>query len=303
MANMKKFHTFMAQFMPILLRQKYQEDQVRMWLEKSLAEYEAYGKTQEETQNRSLQNAIIEALVKSGLKGAEDLDRPLLGGIERLGEAGVGEAYPELRLPTPQTSYEESIKPYQDLASDYVSSQMGKRLPEAKAIMNSIKLRGSSSLDEWVKDVMKSQQEKKAMDVRGQELGEKKKSRELAEKTLGQREKEYETETKGGRKKSDLTKDLTKLRENRWKAIEDIEAMDEEIDEKEYKALRSKIFNMNTEIKSLKKKTGSDPDESYAKAAKELKEKGYSKADLFEDQIKRLIDEKGLSIWILLEYF
>jgi hypothetical protein len=302
--KLKRTMAVLNQLIPMLYQRKMQEEQVRRWLEKSLAEYEAWGKQQETVQNRSLQNAITEMIVKLGLEGAQDLDRPVLGGLERLEEAGVGEAYPELRLPTPRTSYEEAVIPYQDLAKSLVESKEGMRLPEAQAIINAIRLKGSDFLDEWVKDVVKTQQAEKERGIRAGELKEKEKSRQLSEKELAQREKEFKGETGKGKKKTDLEKDLDNLSEDRWTAIEDIEDLDPEIDEEKYKTLKSKILNLNTKIKSLKEKVGSDPDKRHAAAAKELKQKGYTENDILSDpDVKAEIENAGLSVWILLEYF
>jgi len=304
MPNTRRFHTFMTKFVPMLLQQKFQEEQVKRWLEKSLQEYEAYGKQQEEVQNRALMNTIIELFVKQGMKGAEDLDLPLLGGLERLKQTGVGEAYPELRLPTPTTTYEEATKPFQELASQYVASQEGVRMPEAQAIINAIRLKGSDFLTDWVKEVAETKQKEAEREVRKGELTETEESRKLREKELTQRKKEYVAGEKGEKKTSELADDLEELSNERWEAISDIADLDPDIDEDKYKTIKSKILNLNDKIKSLKGKLKSDPDKRHAEAAKEIKKQGYSKEDIFKDEgLMRWIDENGLSPWILLEYF
>jgi len=102
--------------LPYIMRQRMQEQ----YLESSSAQYEKlaklkdelYRRSQLDIQNKASEHRIKGEMVRAGIIGVKDVDRPLLELIERLGVAGVTGP----GIPTPKPGLlEEKKRPYGDI--------------------------------------------------------------------------------------------------------------------------------------------------------------------------------------------
>jgi len=285
MASSKAIRNIMA-LMPYLMRERINQRQMEGWLQNKLKEYEAWAQTQGQMQNQSLQNALVEALFKSGITGAEDLDRPMLGAIERIKQGGIGDIAPGLRLPEPQVSYGEATKPYEDLAVDILGAKQGTRYPEAMAIINATRLKGTDFAKELLDDIAKMKKEKGEMEIREKEHEESVEGRGLRERELGVRRGELAAETSGDKTKTQLAKDVERWQKELESYVDEFSGIGKNITYKmkpeQKRGIEVKIRRVRKQIKDAEGKLGKKilPDKSdedqLARIAKGEAEKGHT---------------------------
>lgn len=295
--DLRKFNEFMMKFAPMLMKQKmsldYERERNRMWLERTLEEYAAWAETQGKIGEANFIRNNKERLADLTAKGLKGIDRPELLFQPRLEEAGI-------ELPfEPTVSHEEAIEPTQVLMGDTAKLYPGISPEEIEAIVRGVPLKGSDSMQKILESVVKARKEEAERGLTARKVT-------VEEKKLPIREAELKAG--GVPKRSALENKLDSKLKERWGIIEKLAKAETEeewgISTKATQVLKNRIEQLNKSIRSLKEKTGTDPDERHAKGAEFLKSKGYSKKDLLEDErVMSWITENKLTVWILLEYF
>ena len=286
----------------MLVQQKWDKDRVQRWLEKSLKEYEQYAKNQEAAQRRGMQMSVYKSMLKPEL--FKDQPYQAQKYIEYLKRSLPPEYTGELPM---QEGFQDVMGGAEQAAKRAIIA-MQNSMPVSEADVEAlVKAFGYKVPTENIKQILKGQAGKTATSLSVMGLMEKKKSRELGEKTLKQRAAEYEFEKKGKGPKDQkaLVSLLEKKRNNRWTIIGKLEKVDvENISGTKASTLISQLASITKDIKRLKGKLDVDPDEGYAELAEALKARGFKKEDLMSnaDLIKKL-KSQNYSPWLLLEYF
>lgn len=303
MANGREFGRLMNRVLPYLLEEEMQRKQVQRWLEKQLIEYLAWGQQQQQLQKSGYNYDVLSQILKAVIGGTKGLARP---GLEATTRArGLGIPLPQgIRELSPE-EITRTLTPYGETMTGLTKGLEPEALPYSEEIITAAtRLLGPKATSEWIDRREKGISERKKAELREREAKAQEETTKLGWAELGERKK-------GEEKKPDVEKRLNSLREKRWNAIINLSKLGDKMDEdvifsedKQIKTLRSKILSMNNDIKGLKKKLGDDPDKRHAAAAKQIKQQGYSRKDLFEnEQLKSWIEENELSVWVLLEYF
>ena len=259
MPDLSRFNAFMNQFMPMLLRQQFEEERVKRYLEKSLTEYAEFGRIRKEEQEREMANKIMLQLIESGQKGTEKLDRPLLALLMRMGDLGIThEALPAVT----EEQYAEAISPFQQMGAVLTGLQEKKEYPSPDQIASAVRVYGTDKVNAWLKEFEKKkiEEEKLAVQRESQEIQEGR--TELGWAELRQREKEFEEEKKGV-KPSDKDKkhlDLLTKKEGiiKGQLSELGEAWKDEIDEKKKESLEKQLVEVLEQKMSLVEKMMKD---------------------------------------------
>lgn len=312
MADLRKFHKFMAEFVPMLVKQKQEEERVRRWLEKSLKEYEAYGAQQSKLAEQGFQYDVLLQLLKSAAKGTEASDRPGLELLRRLQTMGAAEKYPGLPTITGE-QYETTMKPYGDLGAALASAVKEAAYPEEETAIAATRLKGLDFLKEYHDLLEKVTTGKEQMEMRGRELEEKTAGRELAEKELGVRKEELEVEKgkqKGKKTPKELKKELNTKVKERNSFIEKYfkgpygSTMEEKIKKVQDPFLLAQVERLTEDINKLREQTGFKIPEKYREIVSYLKSKGCTIERLLKDEaLQADIKSLGFSVFRILDYY
>ena len=304
--DMKKFNKFMMKFAPMLMQMKMRERGYEAWgetqrrtihesLKADLQRYAALEMKAGRERNAAFALKYADKIVGAIEKSLEGMDRPGLLMPQRVKEAGIPAPPFE-----PTVSHEEAIDPYQVLMEDIEKLYGGEVGPEKKdVIARTVGLKGSDFMQKIIEDVAKARRAEEGMKLQARKVT-------VEEKKIPIREAELKAG--GVPKKSALENKLDSKLKERWGIIEKLAKAETEeewgVSTKATQVLKNRIEQLSKSIRSLKEKTGTDPDERHAKGARFLKSKGYSKKDLLENErVKSWINEAKLTVWILLEYF
>lgn len=85
--DMKKFNTMMNEFLPLLIKDMMEKQDIERRLQAQLKGYEGYSKSQIEVQGNALQNALIEKLFGGAVTGSADTAYGPMGGLSNIMEA------------------------------------------------------------------------------------------------------------------------------------------------------------------------------------------------------------------------
>lgn len=255
MPEQSQFDVFMNQFLPMLLRQQFEEKRVKRYLDKSMKEYAEWGRVREEGKEADMIRNILLQLVESAQAGTEGMDKQLLAVLMQLGEAGV--THPSLPTVTPE-AYGQAVSPYGEMGATLMGRLEEKEYLTPEEIANATRIYGTESVNKWTKELEKKKIEEEKLVVQrgGQQIQRDKLA--LEKKKFGLKREEFDIEgvtTKASKRDKALLDALSKkegILVDQLKEQEDPESL--EIDETKAKGLRSQIATVRKQKMSLLKK-------------------------------------------------
>lgn len=258
MPDLTQFNEFMTQFLPMILRQQFDEARVKRYLDKSMKEYAEWGRVREEGKQADMVRNMMLQLIETGQKGVEGLDRPLLALLMRLGETDIThEALPTVT----QEAYGQATAPFGETGAMLTERLSGKQYPSSEEIANATRIFGSEKVDKWLKELEKKKIEEEKLVVQrgGQQIQRDKLA--LEEKKFGLKREEFDIEgvtTKASKRDKALLNALTKKEGILVDQLKEEENPSDpsvwEIDEVKVKGLKSRIATVRKQKMSLLKK-------------------------------------------------
>lgn len=258
MGDLTKLNEFMRQFLPLLLREQFDEKRVQRYLEKTLAEQEHWGGIRETGAQADQVRKIIMQLIETAQSGTKGMDEQLLAVLMRLGEAGVTDP----ALPTvSRERYGQAITPYADIGSKFAGLLEDKQYPSADDFSLATRVLGTEKVTEFQDRFEKKrlEEDKLVLQKSGQDIQRDK----LTLEQRKQKKKEEEVAAGGtGKEAADRDKALYATLDKREKVLKDqleeaenpSDPMTLEIDETKVRGLKSQIDKVRKQKMSLLKR-------------------------------------------------
>jgi hypothetical protein len=270
MADLSRIMKTVNQYMPMLvqylLQNQQTREQARMWLEKSLREYQAYGEEQRKTAAQQSSQDLIKALLNPDFFKGQSL--PGLSMLEY-----AAKYFPSILAKTGTTyTRGEGVPQMEDALSALAQisrlRQAGEPIPEelARSVASFF---GPGVLGENVADIVKQKEGAAQRAVKGRELDIEEKRIPLLEREVGAREAEIGLEKAGGKTAKELKKDKEKLMDDRDTQVQKlfgvgVSTLAGQLSADQAAVIMAKIDKIDRTLKGLEKKVGEKllPDQS-----------------------------------------
>jgi len=251
---------FLKQMLPFLVQEQYKykyiDYQTKKWLEKSLTEYEAYGKVQEEAQNRAAMNAIfgdVSDVLKPAVKG---MPFPGMEFIKRGKQYGLPMG--DLTVP-PEEEKQDLLANYQQAAMPLIMARMTEKQPSEEDVARALNTFGFATVETLIGDFAGDMLKKVEQGLRAREIS-------VSEELVPTRKYEAETarakvdiEKKGGQTAKEIQAEIRKLSNDRDTQVQKYTGIGSPtgiIWDEQAAVIAAKIGKIDRRLKEIEKLTG-----------------------------------------------
>ncbi|HEC60736.1 hypothetical protein LCGC14_0461030 [marine sediment metagenome] len=282
---------FLKQMLPFLVQEQYKykyiDYQTKAWLEKSMKEYEAYGKIQSDLQKQSAMNAIfgdVSDVMKGGVKG-----RPFPGMefIKRGQQFGLPMG--ELNIP-PEEEQQELLAGYQQAAMPLVMARMSGKKPSEEDVATALNMFGFDTVETLIGDFAGDMLKRVEQGLRAREVS-------VQEQLIPTRKFEAETsrakvdiEKKGGQTAKEIQAEIRKLSNDRDTQVAKYTGIGSPtgiIFDNQARVIAAKIGKIDRRLKEIEQMTGRQilpREEDYATFEKMARENVAAGRDIDWEQ-------------------
>ncbi len=282
---------FLRQFLPYLAQQAQQRKmldyQAKVWLEKSLKEYETYGGVQSDLQNQAAMNAIfgdVSDVMKGGVKGM-----PFPGGeFIRRGQK-YGLPMGELTAPPPEEE-QADLAEYQQAAMPLIMARMTEKQPSEEDVANALGVFGFEAVETLIGDFAGDMLKRVEQGLRAREIT-------VSEELVPTRKYEAETsrakvdiEKVGGQTAKEIQAEIRKLSNDRDTQVQKYTGIGSPtgiIFDNQARVIAAKIGKIDRRLKEIENQTGQQilpREEDYATFEKMARENVAAGRDIDWEQ-------------------
>lgn len=251
---------FLKQFLPFLVQEQYKykyiDYQTQAWLAKSMKEYEAYGKVQEEAQSRAAMNAIfgdVSDVMKGGVKG---MPFPGMEFIKRGQQYGLPMG--DLAIP-PEEEQQDLMASYQQAALPLIMARMTEKQPSEEDVTRALTVFGFDAVETLIGDFAGDMLKRIEQDLRAREVS-------VEEQLIPTRKYEAETSRakvditkKGGQTAKEIQAEIRKLsndRDTQLQKLTGIGSPTGRVFGDQTRIIAAKISKIDRRLKEIEVQTG-----------------------------------------------